>query len=294
MRAWLTHFLIYVATCTMISLVWVLLSSGTVADLEAYARTPADAFTLGFWPVWFWLLWGTAVAIHLAVVAARIIPGGRRRRRRRHRRHEAMAHAQRMVQEAVRAAVPPIPPTPPTQPVPPARSGRSRQPGRRYVVAMFTDLTGSTTTNEQMGDTAWAEIVGRHRRVVRAATEQHRGVEVGTQGDGFFVRFDQPADAAACAVRIQRESARERGNGSFVPPVRVGIHGGDAVHDDDDDVLGRVVNIAARLLEVARPHEIVVTEPMADAVELGNFEDRGLMNLKGISQPRHVLALSWE
>lgn len=294
MRAWVTHLLIYAATCTMISLVWVLLSSGTVDDLEAYARSPADALALGFWPVWFWLLWGTAVVIQFAVLATRVIPGGRRRRRRSERRHQTMADAQRMVQEAVRAGMPPVPPTPPTEPMAPARPGQSKRVGRRYVVAMFTDLTGSTTTNEQMGDSAWAEIVARHRRVVRAATEQHRGVEVGTQGDGFFVRFDQPADAAACAVRIQRDSAKERGSGSFVPPVRVGIHGGDAVHDDDDDVLGHVVNVAARLLEVARPHEIVVTEPVADAVELGSFEDRGLMNLKGISQPRHVLALSWE
>ena len=159
---------------------------------------------------------------------------------------------------------------------------------------MFTDLTDSTITNEQVGDSVWAEIVSRHRNVVRAATEQHHGVEVGTQGDGFFVRFDQLTDAAACAVRIQRESAEQRGNGSFVPPVRVGIHGGDAVHDDDDDVLGQVVNIAARLLAVAQPHEILVTEPVADAVESGTLDDRGLVTLKGISQPRHVLALSWE
>jgi class 3 adenylate cyclase len=276
----------------MISLVWVLLSSGTVDDLEAYARSPADALTVSFWPVWFWLFWGTAVAIHFAAVAVRILPGGRHKRRR--RRHKNLADAHRMANEILRSAVPPVPATSPGAPVPPARSHRPGRAGRRYVVAMFTDLTGSTTTNEQVGDSAWAEIVGRHRRVVRAATERHSGVEVGTQGDGFFVRFDQPADAAACAVRIQRESAKQRGNGSFVPPVRIGIHGGDAVHDDDDDVLGRVVNIAARLLEVARPHEIVVTEPVADAVELGAFDDRGLVTLKGITQPRHVMALSWD
>jgi len=291
-RAWVTHFLIYLATCTMISLVWVLLSSGTVDDLEAYARSPADALTVSFWPVWLWLFWGTAVAIHFSAVGARILPVGRRNRRRR-RRHEMAADAQRMTREVLSSVVHPVAPTPPGAPVraAPRRQGRA---GRRYVVAMFTDLTGSTTTNEQVGDSAWAEIVGRHRRVVRAATERHRGVEVGTQGDGFFVRFEQPADAAACAVRIQRESAKQRGNGSFVPPVRIGIHGGDAVHDDDDDVLGRVVNIAARLLEVAGPHEIVVTEPVADAVELGAFDDRGLVTLKGITQPRHVLALSWD
>lgn len=249
---WVTHALIYLSACSTVSIVWVLLTDGTVDDLKGYGRTPGDALTLSFWPVWFWLLWGTAVAIHLAVVIGRLIP----RPRRRHR-------------------------------------GEIQRSGRRHVVAMFTDLSGSTEANERLGDEAWAQLVKQHRRTVRELTDAHGGKEVSTQGDGFFVRFYDPGPALACAVAIQQRSREEREAGSALPPVRIGIHQGKAVHGDDD-VLGQVVNIAARLLEVAGPHEILVTEPVADGADPADFADRGLVNLKGIAQPRHLLALRWD
>ncbi len=274
MSSWIRHTAVYVIVCTFISLVWVVLTSGTFEDLGDYVSSPADAFRPGFWPIFFWLAWGLGWALHTFALFSRILlPGRRRRRRERRLRHHEAMRAAHDAGAAVLAGRPPV--------------------GRGYVVAMFTDLSGSTSTNEQVGDGRWAEIVGHHRSVVRRATASHGGVEVGTQGDGFFVRFDQPLEAVACAVRIQRDSAAARGSGQFVPPVRIGVHLGEAIHDDDD-VLGQVVNVAARLLEVARPHEILVTEPVADSVELVAYEDRGLVNLKGITQPRHVLAVSWD
>lgn len=254
---WVTHALIYLTACSTLSIVWVLLTDGTVDDLKDYAATPGDALTLSFWPVWFWLLWGTAVAMHLAVVIGRLFP---RRGRGRDRSH---------------------------------RSGSVPAEGRRHVVAMFTDLSGSTETNERMGDAAWAALLRDHRRTVRELTATHGGEEVGTQGDGFFVRFDAPGPALECARAIQTRCRDERDGGSSLPPVRIGIHQGEAVHGDDD-VLGQVVNIAARLLEVAGPHEIVLTEPVADGADPGELVDRGLVPLKGIAQPRHVLALQWD
>lgn len=253
---WVTHALIYLSACSTLSFVWVLLTPGTIDDLRSYAATPGDALTLAFWPVWAWLIWGTAVAFHGAVVLGRLVPG------RRHRGHRP----------------------------------RRRPDGggaRRFVVAMFTDLTGSTTANERLGDERWAALVADHRQVVRAATRDHRGREVGTQGDGFFVRFDDPARATACAVDLQRRCRSHRDAGIPLPPVRIGIHMGDAVHDDDD-VIGQVVNVAARLLDAAAPGEILLTEPVADAVMAHRLDDRGLVPLKGLAQPRHLLALRWD
>lgn len=249
---WVSHALIYLSVCSTISLIWVLLTDGTADDLKDYAATPGDALTLSFWPVWFWLLWGTVLAMHLALVVGRLIPGRRRRR------HRAI-----------------------------------HTPGVRHVVAMFTDLSGSTSVNERIGDDAWAELVADHRRLVRRVTSEHGGREVGTQGDGFFVRFSESAPAIACATAIQERSKAQRDEGSDLPPVRIGIHQGDAVHDRDD-VLGQVVNVAARLLEIAAPDEILITEPVADGTPTELLEDRGLVQLKGMSQPRHVLALRWD
>src|SRR5205814_2733844 len=123
--------------------------------------------------------------------------------------------------------------------------------------------------------------------------DEHHGAEVGTQGDGFLIRFDTPDDAIACAMSLQRQMFDTRSGGSFVPELRVGIHAGEAVADDND-LVGRVINLAARVTDAAEPGEILVTEPVADHLSPGiALADRGLKPLKGFAQPRHLLAVMW-
>jgi class 3 adenylate cyclase len=71
------------------------------------------------------------------------------------------------------------------------------------------------------------------------------------------------------------------------------VHAGEAV-DDEGDLVGRVINLASRVTDEAKPGEILVTEPVADQlVGKLELEDKGLRPLKGVSQPRHLLAVKW-
>ena len=164
---------------------------------------------------------------------------------------------------------------------------------RRWVTVMFTDIANSTTLTEALGDDEWSRFLARHRATVREAFRDRGGSEVGTQGDGLLVRFTSPADAVLCAIDIQRKIEELRDGGGLVPRVRIGIHAGEAV-EDEGDVVGRVVNLAARVTSEAAPGEILVTEPVAD--ELAGrieLEDRGLRPLRGVQRPRHLLAVLW-
>jgi class 3 adenylate cyclase len=109
----------------------------------------------------------------------------------------------------------------------------------------------------------------------------------------LLARFSSPADAVLCAVDIQRKHDEMREGAGLVPQVRIGIHAGEAV-EDDGDLVGRVVNLAARVTAEAAPGEILVTEPVADELA-GRIEvvDRGLWSLRGVPQPRHLLAVRW-
>jgi class 3 adenylate cyclase len=159
---------------------------------------------------------------------------------------------------------------------------------------LFTDIVDSTLLTERYGDETWSAVLSDHRATVRDSVRAHDGTEVGTQGDGFLVRFDVPDDAADCAVDIQQLLADHREEDERVPHVRIGIHAGEVVHRDDD-LVGRVINLAARVTAEAAPDEILVTEPFADHLAPGHpLVDRGLRTLKGFDQPRHLLALAWE
>ncbi len=189
----------------------------------------------------------------------------------------------------------------------------ARTPSRTWVAVLFTDIVDSTPLNQRVGDESWARLLAAHRAMVRAAVADHGGTEVGTQGDGFLVRFATPDQAAACALDLQRRleverrdhpaaepgadrAADRRGDAAGTPAihVRMGLHAGEAM-DDDDDLIGRVVNLAARVTAAAEPDEILVTELFADHLSPGHpLVDRGLRTLKGFDQPRHLLALAWQ
>jgi class 3 adenylate cyclase len=109
----------------------------------------------------------------------------------------------------------------------------------------------------------------------------------------MLARFGSPADAVLCGIDIQDELGQARGASDFVPEVRIGVHAGDVV-EEDGDLIGRVINLASRVTDEANPGEILVTEPVADQlVGRLELEDKGLRPLKGLSQPRHLLAVRW-
>lgn len=280
MRGALIHAVVYVVVNVLVAAIWVGSGKGTTDDVARAFGSIETARSLGYWPIYLAMAWGSALVVHWTVAVTGI---PRRRRKRAARAEKAAARA---AGRLASAAAQPGPDDAPT-----LHDGRQR----RWFAVMFTDLVGSTPLTEQLGDEAWAEALRRHRDAVRRRIERHGGTEVGTQGDGFLIRFPSPDAAVACAADLQRTVAQRREQDADVPPVRIGIHAGEVVHDgDDDDLVGRVVNLASRVTQVARPGEILVTEAVADhlLVDLP-VTDRGLHQLKGIDRPRHLLSVVW-
>jgi class 3 adenylate cyclase len=272
----------FAAVNGFLTIVWVLDGSGSWSDVQHIAQHPDTAVSMHFWPVWPILGWGVALVIHFGVVFSVLAFGGRARRHRRELAKQAAAAAIQLGKKsAEHMAAKHRPAALPTG------------PQRRWVAVMFTDVADSTGLNESLGDEEWARVLGRHREFIKASFESCGGEVVGSQGDGFLGRFATPTEAVQCAVDIQRELHQVEQSAGFPLRVRIGVHAGDAM-EDDGDLIGKVVNLAARVTSAAHPGEILVTEPVADTLN-GVFpvEDRGLKELRGVSQPRHVLAVRW-
>lgn len=78
------------------------------------------------------------------------------------------------------------------------------------VTLLFTDIEGSTRLLERLGE-GYAETLAEHRRILRASFERHGGVEVGTEGDAFFVAFHSwPADHRGRERRCRSRRASRR------------------------------------------------------------------------------------
>jgi class 3 adenylate cyclase len=273
----------YAAVNGFLTAVWVLDGSGSWGDVQHIAQHPDTALTMHFWPVWPILAWAVVLVIHFGVVFSVLTLGGQARRHRRELAKQAAAAAIQLTKKSAEHMAAKH------RPAVAAPAG----PRRRWVAVMFTDVADSTGLNESLGDEEWARVLGRHREFIRASFESCGGDVVGTQGDGFLGRFASPAEAVQCAAEIQRELHQVEDAAGFPLRVRIGVHAGEAM-EDDGDLIGKVVNLAARVTSAAHPGEILVTEPVADALN-GTFalEDRGLEELRGVPQPRHVLAVRW-
>lgn len=260
MLGFLRHLWVYLVVNGFLVALW-LMTTGTTDELREIVQSPDQAQEYLFWPIWPIMAWGVAVALH---GGGALLSLGRPRR----------------------------PRELPVAPASPALA-RDATPTRRWLVVMFTDVCDSTALNERLGDDVWHGVLSGYRDVVRSATAARGGTEVATAGDGFLVRFDSPSDAVLCAVDVQRSLEQQRSTGATMLHARIGLHAGEAV-DTGDDVLGHVVNLASRVSSAAQADEILVTEPVADQL-VGSLqlEDRGLQPLKGVSQHRHLLAVSW-
>ena len=101
-------------------------------------------------------------------------------------------------------------------------------PRRVQKTFMFTDIVKSTNLVEALGDEAWQGVLRWHDETLRSQFAANHGQEVVATGDGFFVAFDSPDEALACAVAIQRRLAEHRQTAGFAPPVRIGVHAAGA------------------------------------------------------------------
>ena len=156
---------------------------------------------------------------------------------------------------------------------------------------VFSDICGSTNLVQAIGDTAWVDLVEWHDRTLRTLFREHRGDEVDHAGDGFFVAFQNPAAAVACAVAIQRALAEHRRSHGFAPPVRIGVHTAAAI-PAGGGFRGKGVHTAARVGAVAEANEIVASRETAEAARV-TFTNPRIVELKGISEPVELVSVDW-
>ena len=158
---------------------------------------------------------------------------------------------------------------------------------RILTTVLFTDIVDSTVVAARIGDGRWEALLASHNDSARRAIESFGGVEVKTTGDGFLARFGAPARALFCARSIRAAAA------TLDLQIRAAAHTGE-VELIGDDIRGLAVHLASRILALAGPGEILASATTRDLVDGSGLilEDRGRHELKGITVPREVFALT--
>jgi adenylate cyclase len=150
----------------------------------------------------------------------------------------------------------------------------------RPITVLFTDLEGFTAFTDSRGDAAALDLIAEHHRRAGPVVRRWNGRIVKHLGDGLLCTFEDPGHGVRAAIELL---------GSAPEPLRLraGVHMGEATVSRQD-VVGHVVNVAARVCEYADGGHAVVTAEVAAAAEqtpgvrFGRTRSR---RLKGIKTP---------
>jgi predicted ATPase/class 3 adenylate cyclase len=154
---------------------------------------------------------------------------------------------------------------------------------------LFTDIEGSTALVQDLGD-RYPPLLEAHRRLLRQAWSDHRGAEVGTEGDSFFVAFSRPGDAVAAACAAQRALASHGWPDDGRIRVRMGMHTGE-VEVVDGGYVGLSVHLAARVASSAHGGQVLLTDATQLLVPDVDVVDHGAHRLKDIRRPVRIFQL---
>ncbi|MCK4992645.1 MAG: LytTR family transcriptional regulator DNA-binding domain-containing protein [Bacteroidales bacterium] len=161
--------------------------------------------------------------------------------------------------------------------------------GERLLAAiMFTDMVGYTALMQEDEQKA-KKNRDRHRKILQESITKHKGKTLQFYGDGTLSIFNSSIEAVDCAIQIQQELQTEPNI-----PLRIGIHTGDIVYDDEG-IYGDGVNVASRIEGLAVAGSVLISGKVFDdiknhhaftAVTLGAFD------LKNVKKPLEIYAIS--
>ena len=158
---------------------------------------------------------------------------------------------------------------------------------RRHLTVLFADIKSFTSLAEKMDPAEVVEMLNYFFTRMVDLVFEHQGTLDKFLGDGLMAFFGAPmavpqaaSKAVACAIAMQQRLRvmQDKGN-TPIKGMRVGVNTGEAIIGNigstkrmDFTIIGDVVNVASRLLEVGREHEapIIIGEGTFREVE-GNF-----------------------
>jgi adenylate cyclase len=156
---------------------------------------------------------------------------------------------------------------------------------RRDLAIGFVDLVGYTALSRTLGPRALAALLTGFEDTVGDVLAGHGGRPVKTIGDGMMFAADSAAAGCDAALALAAAFA----DAGALPPVRVGLACGPVL-SLYGDYFGEVVNLAARLVALANPGTVVVSEVVAETPGR-SFERLPAQALKGFGAPSEVFRL---
>jgi len=176
---------------------------------------------------------------------------------------------------------------------------------RQFVSAMsepyscavlFADISGSTRLYEELGDSQALSRIDRCLRLLRDAAVEFGGRVVKTTGDGVMCSFEQAEPALHAARFMQVRLAEQAALGGPPLAIHIGCQYGPVL-ESEGDLYGDCVNVAVRVVGLAKAGQVLATQEIVGRIGEGLRERVRLLDhvaLKGKREPLMIYEFSWQ
>ena len=161
---------------------------------------------------------------------------------------------------------------------------------------MFADISGSTRMYEQSGDETAKKCIDECLTNMALIVEARDGIVIKKIGDELMCRFADANSAINAAKNSQADVLTLRDQQGSELAIRIGIHYGEVI-EDDDDIFGDAVNVAARMTDIAKGGQIITTKDTVDllSTELSHqVRQIDITRVKGKQEKIAVFEVNWE
>lgn len=168
----------------------------------------------------------------------------------------------------------------------------------RDIAVLFTDVVGSTTFFKTHGDIRGREMLRTHHHMAMSIVEEYGGSLIKEVGDSVLVYFPDPLEALKAAMKMQQRFLLHNRESSPEDEihVRIGLHHGKVIVEEKD-IYGDVVNVAAKLTNLAGGDQIFVSHEVYESTKgspLVQFERIDFWNLKNVPDGLCIYKVVWE
>ena len=165
----------------------------------------------------------------------------------------------------------------------------------RPLTILFADVSGSTRLFESRGDVEARRLIASVLDALSVICRQYGGHVVKTIGDEVMCTLPGPLDGLLAACDMQRKMSRDVNFIRDNLAVRIGLHHGSAL-EENDDVFGDAVNVAARMTSLAKREQIVTTASTVAAASgrLPETRSLGRARVSGKLLPIEIVDVVWQ
>lgn len=127
------------------------------------------------------------------------------------------------------------------------------------LTILFADIAESTRLYDTFGDFKARELISDCLTFLKELSTENDGTVIKTIGDALMCTFSTPNQAAETARQMHEELSFDPQMVQANIHMRIGFHHGEVICEPGD-VFGDAVNVAARMVELAKGDQIITNK----------------------------------